>query len=116
MLTAARESSNPSDFALVCLLGLLGLRIFETVGADIGDLGEEHGHRVRGKGGKVVLVPWPPAVSQVVDRATAERLAGPLLLNRQDTRMDRHAAARRLRSLAAAAVPGVRLRGCTRTC
>ncbi len=33
---------------------LLGLRIFETVGADIDDLGEEHGHRVlrvRGRGG-----------------------------------------------------------------
>ncbi len=72
MLTAARESTNPFDFALVCLLGLLGLRIFETVGADIDDLGEEHGHRVlrvRGKGGKVVLVPLPPAVSRAVDRA-----------------------------------------------
>jgi integrase/recombinase XerD len=66
MLTAARQSTNQFDFALVCLLGLLGLRIFETVGADIEDLGEEHGHRVlrvRGKGGKVVLVPLPPAVS-----------------------------------------------------
>jgi integrase/recombinase XerD len=30
MLTAARDSANPNDFALVCLLGLLGLRIFET--------------------------------------------------------------------------------------
>ena len=38
MLTAARESPNPYDFALVCLLGLLGLRIFETVGADIEEL------------------------------------------------------------------------------
>ena len=46
MLTAAKESTNPFDFALVCLLGLLGLRIFEAVGADIDDLGEEHGHRV----------------------------------------------------------------------
>lgn len=43
LLTAARQSGNPFDFALVCLLGLLGLRIFETVGADIDDLGEEHG-------------------------------------------------------------------------
>jgi hypothetical protein len=31
---------------LVCLLGLLGLRIFEPRGANIADLGEEHGHRV----------------------------------------------------------------------
>ncbi len=71
MLTAARQSCNPFDFAPVCLLGLLGLRIFETVGANINDLGEEHGHRVlrlRGKGGKVVLVPLPPAVSRAVDR------------------------------------------------
>ncbi len=65
MLTAARQSDNPFDFALVCLLGLLGLRIFE------------------------------------------ERQTGPLLLNRRGTRMDRHAATRRLRQLAA--VAGVRL-------
>ncbi len=85
MLTAARESPNPFDFALVCMLGLLGLRIFEATGADIGDLGEEHGHRVLrvcGKGGKVVLVPLPPAVSRAVDRAAGERAGGPLLLNR----------------------------------
>jgi integrase/recombinase XerD len=110
MLTAARESTNPFDFALVCLLGLLGLRIFETVGADIDDLGEEHGHRVlrvRGKGGKIVLVPLPPAVSRAVDRAAGERPTGPLLLNRRGSRMDRHAATRRLRQLAA--VAGVRL-------
>ncbi len=106
MLTAARESTNPFDFALVCLLGLLGLRIFETVGADIDDLGEKHGHRVlrvRGKGGKIVLVPLPRAV----DRAAGERSSGALLLNRRGTRMDWHAATRRLRQLAAAA--GVRL-------
>jgi len=66
LLTAARRSSNPNDFALVCLLGLLGLRVFEATGISLNDLGEEHGHRVvrvRGKGGKVVLVPLPPAVS-----------------------------------------------------
>jgi hypothetical protein len=60
LLTASRQSPNPADFALVAMLGLLGLRIFEATGADIGDLGEEHGHRVLrvcGKGTKVVLVP-----------------------------------------------------------
>jgi integrase len=65
MLTAARESSSPYDFALVAMLGLLGLRIFEATGADIAELGEEHGHRVLrvcGKGAKVVLVLLPPAV------------------------------------------------------
>jgi integrase/recombinase XerD len=63
MLVAARTSPNPFDFALVAMLGLLGLRIFETCAANIDDLGEEHGHRVLrvvGKGSKVVLVPLPP--------------------------------------------------------
>ena len=107
MLTAARQSSNPFDFALVCLLGL---RIFETVGADVEDLGEEHGHRVlrvRGKGGWVVLVPLPAAVSRSVDRAASDRSSDPLLLNNRAVRMDRHSATRRLRHLAADA--GVRL-------
>jgi integrase/recombinase XerD len=33
-LSAACESSHPRDFALVAMLGLLGLRIFEASGAD----------------------------------------------------------------------------------
>ena len=52
LLTAARQSPDPSDFALVAMLGL---RIFEATGANIADLGEEHGHRVLrvcGKGTK----------------------------------------------------------------
>jgi len=103
LLTAARESPNLYDFALVAMLGLLGLRIFEATGADIGDLGEEHGHRVLrvcGKGTKVVLVPMPPAVGRAIDRAAGIRTRGPVLLNRRGTRMDRHAATRRLRHLA----------------
>ena len=66
LLTAARASSNANDFALVCLLSLPGLRVLETTGISLTNLGEEHRHRVVrvcGKGGKVVLVPLPPAVS-----------------------------------------------------
>ena len=87
LLTAARESPNRCDFALVAMLGLLGLRIFEATGADIADVGEEHGHRVlrvRGKGAKVVLVPLPPAVGRAVDRAVDGRSAGPVLLNSRE--------------------------------
>jgi len=89
LLTAARESANPNDFALVAMLGLLGLRIFEATGADIGDLGEEHGHRVLrvcGKGAKVILVPLPPAVGRAIDRATGARASGPILLSGRGTR------------------------------
>src|SRR6266496_3482488 len=103
LLSTARDSTNPYDFGLVCLLALLGLRIFEACGANIQDLGEEHGHRVlkvRGKGGKTVLVPLPPAVARALDRATGARTVGPLLLNRLGARMDRQAATRRLTALA----------------
>ena len=79
LLTAARESANPHDFALVAMLGLPGLRIFEATAADIADLGEEHGHRVLrvcGKGTKIVLVPLPPAVGRAIDRAAGSRVRG----------------------------------------
>lgn len=105
MLATARQSSNINDFALVAMLGLLGLRIFEACGANIEDLGEEHGHRVlkvHGKGGKVVLTPLPPAVSRAIERAVAERESGPILRTRRGTRMDRHCATRRLHRLAQA--------------
>ena len=36
LLTAAKQSPNRCDFALVTMLGLLGLRIFEATGSDIG--------------------------------------------------------------------------------
>ncbi|NHC43644.1 tyrosine-type recombinase/integrase [Motilibacter aurantiacus] len=110
LVSAARGSANRYDFALVCLLGLLGLRVFEACGLSLSDIGEEHGHRVLrvvGKGDKTVLVPMPPAVSRAVDRACGDRQAGALLLNRYGRRMDRHASTRRLRHLAEAA--GVRL-------
>jgi integrase/recombinase XerD len=110
LITTARLSTNPNDFALVALLGLLGLRIFEACGSNIADLGEEHGHRilrVRGKGGKVVLVPLSPAVARGIDRAVDERTSGPILRNTLGVRMDRHAATRRLKHLAHAA--GIRM-------
>jgi hypothetical protein len=78
MLTVACESTNCNDFALVAMLGLLGLRIFEAAGSNVEDLGEEHGHRVLrvvGKGTKAVLVPLLPAVG---GRSTGPSSTGPL--------------------------------------
>ena len=72
LLGAARQSPDPCDFALVAMLGLLGLRIFEATSTDSADLGEEHGHRVLrvcGKGTKIVLVPLPPAAGRAIDQA-----------------------------------------------
>jgi integrase len=49
LLTAARESANPCDFALVAMLGLLGLRIFEY----------QRGHRRSRRGAR------PPGAARV---------------------------------------------------
>lgn len=106
IIATARDSENVNDFALVSMLGLLGLRIFEATGTDIQALGESHGHRVlrvHGKGDKVALVPLPPAVGRAIDRAADGRQGGPLLRSRSGSRMDRHGATRRLRVLAASA-------------
>lgn len=73
LLPTARASANPNDFAL---MAMLGLRIFEATRADIGDLGEEHGHRVLrvvGKGTRVVLLPLPPAVGRTIERVIGDR-------------------------------------------
>ncbi|GAA3398231.1 tyrosine-type recombinase/integrase [Cryptosporangium minutisporangium] len=117
LLTTARLSANLNDFALIAMLGLLGLRIFEATGATIADLGEEHGHRVlrvRGKGGKVVLVPLPPAVGRALDRAVDERTGGPILRNTAAlgwTDTPRPASSRIWPG-----PPGSGCLGCTRTC
>jgi integrase/recombinase XerD len=110
LLTAARLSDNRNDFALIAMLGLLGLRIFEACGANIADLGEQHGHRVlkvRGKGDKTVLIPLPPAVARAIEHAVDSREQGPILRNLRGRRMDRHAATRRLLQLSETA--GIRM-------
>lgn len=106
MLAAARESANPNDFALVAMLGLLGLRVFEATEANVEALSEIRGHRVlrvHGKGDKVIQVPLPPAVGRAIERAADDRPSGPILRSRISSRMDRHCATRRLKALQAAA-------------
>ncbi|SDI97988.1 hypothetical protein SAMN05192558_104218 [Actinokineospora alba] len=41
-LLAACDSTNPFEFALVAMLGLRGLRIFEACGSNVTDVGGEH--------------------------------------------------------------------------
>jgi integrase len=99
------------------MLGLLGLRIFEACGASIDNLAEEHGHRVRkvrGKGGKTVLIPLPPAVDRAIDRAVDGRDAGPILHNAP--RVPNGPAPSLPPAQAAGRYDRTSMRGCTRTC
>jgi integrase/recombinase XerD len=105
-LLDAAEADGARSHALVCLLGLNGLRIGETLGADIADLGIERGHRVlalRRKGGKRGLAPLAPRTSVAIDVLTHGRDEGPIFVTRTGRRMDRHAGQKLIRRLAKAA-------------
>jgi site-specific recombinase XerD len=92
------------DHALACLLALNGLRISEALNADIEHLGLERGHRtltITRKGGRIVTIPLAPRTARAIDLCVAERVEGPILLNRDgDRRLDRHAATRIVKRLA----------------
>ncbi len=94
---------SPRDHALAVLLAVNGLRISEALGADIGDLDYERGHRtlkILRKGGKRVTIPLAPRTSRVIDLYIGERTTGPIFLGAQGDRMDRYAADRTVKRLA----------------
>ncbi len=95
--------SNTRNHALACLLALNGLRVSEALGADIGDMGLERGHhtlKIIRKGGKTELIPMAPRTARTVYLAVGDREDGPIFLNNDGDRMDRHQAARIVRRLA----------------
>jgi integrase/recombinase XerD len=101
MLVAAGLSPS-AEHALISLLALDGLRVWEATGADIGQLGLERGHRtltITRKGGKVVTIPLAPRTARAIDLAIGERTGGPVFLA-ADGRLDRHGAGRIVRKIA----------------
>ena len=107
-LIGAAQDDNPRSFALVLLLGFNGLRISEALGADIGDLSSERGHRVlrvTRKGGKTATVPMAPRTAEAVDAYVGDRTSGPLFITATGKRWQRSEAWRTLRRLAKHAVP-----------
>ena len=100
---AQGAAAGTAEHALACLLGLLGLRVSEACSINIEALSTERGHRtvtVLGKGAKLAVIPLPPRVARAVDQAAGDRTAGPVLLTRNGTRMNRQAATRIVRRLA----------------
>jgi site-specific recombinase XerD len=105
-LLAAAEDDGGDAYALVCLLGLNGLRVSEACNVDVTDFGGSRYQpilRILGKGDKPAEVVLNPRTQQAVDLAVAGRTAGPLLRNQWRHRMQPHNAAALLRRLAATA-------------
>ena len=91
------ESRPARDHALICLLGLNGLRVSETCALDIDDLGHHRGQRtayLTRKGGKIQTIPMSHRTAWAVGAAIGNRATGPVLLTRNGTRLDRRGAAR----------------------
>jgi len=102
-LLDAAQASGPRDHALACLLALSGLRVSETLAADVVDLAHERGHRtlrLRRKGGKRQTVALAPRTAAALDVMLNGRDAGPVFATRTGRRMDRHAALKVVRRLA----------------
>lgn len=80
--------SGGRDHALASLLALNGLRISEALGADIGDLEYNRGHRtlfIHRKGNKTAIIPLAPRTSRSLDLYIGEREGGPIFLNADGT-------------------------------
>ena len=95
MLVAA-EAQGGYSYALVCLLGLNGLRISEACQADVADLDGSRYQptlRILGKGDMPAEIPLNPRTQQAIAEALHSRSEGPLLLNTWENRMQRHNAA-----------------------
>lgn len=103
VLDAAKDSS-PRDHALLCVLGLNGLRVGEAISLNIEDLGQKNYYRTikftrEKKDGMVDEMPLSPRTSHAIDQTIYGRTTGPIFLMRglngePPQRMDRRAADR----------------------
>lgn len=121
-LVKRADADGPRTKALVRLLLANALRVGELIALDVEDLGTARGHctlRVKGKGGRIQVVPLAPATAEAIDdylrtREDVEKLpalaAGargrrPLFLSRAGGRLGNVVIWRQLRRLAVQAGP-----------
>lgn len=93
----AVETMSPCAHALVCLLGLNGLRVSETCALNVEDLGHHKGQRtarLHRKGGKTQTVPLSHRAAWAVSNAVDGRTSGAVLLSRSGAQLDRRGAGR----------------------
>lgn len=89
--------SSPRDHALICLLGLNGLRISEVLDIDMEHLGFDRGHStvtIIRKGGKEQRVPFCARTNWAVSELRNGRELGPLFVTTTGERLSRQAAGR----------------------
>lgn len=103
-LLQTAKSTSPEKWALVSLLGLLGLRVSEAISVNVEDIhGENRGYRtlsIIGKGEKPATIPITVPVGRALDSAASDRVSGPLLLRADGQRLDRRCAYRWVQQLA----------------
>lgn len=94
---AARESKHLADWALVTLLGTLGMRVSAVCAVQLEDMSTGPvGYRLLhtiGKGSKPSQKVLPIPTWAAIERAADGRTAGPLLLRRDGSQMTRRSAA-----------------------
>lgn len=99
--------ASPTDYALMVLMGYLGLRVTEACNLDIPDCLEvSKAHRVVkivSKGGEIAVLPQPPVVMRALDAVIGDRTEGPVFVRRDGSRMTRSSAAKIVRRIAKAA-------------
>jgi site-specific recombinase XerD len=107
VMRAAQESKAPADWALMTLMGTLGMRVSAACGVQIKDVStDQSGYRFLhsvGKGGKPSVKVLPVPTWRAMDRAQGDRESGPLLQRRDGSQMTRRSADRVVQRLTAAA-------------
>lgn len=92
VLDLAKESS-PQDHAVMCILGLNGLRVGELCAIQIEDVGRRDGYHtisiIRKKTNEPAVIPLAPRTSWAVEQTMWGRQSGPLFLLRDEQPIDR---------------------------
>lgn len=99
------ESTSHQDNALLCVLGLNGLRVSEATGIDLEHFGRHRGQttvQILRKGNKRQIVPFAYRTAWAVEQLIGDRTIGPLFLTREGNRLDRKAAGRIVKRIALA--------------
>lgn len=93
MLNLARDTGTPQEHAILCILGLNGLRVGEVCAIEITDLGREAGYHtvkiIREKSHEAAQIPLAPRTSHAVEQSAWGRSTGPLFMLRNEKQIDR---------------------------